>query len=74
MKTGNWYRLSDEKYNTEGIEDNANHGKFYYLTGNCVRGDCPSAQIHVMFREIKCRYLRSNVGENIKNPRSKIMR
>jgi len=70
-KLGIW--LSDEKYNTEGIEDNDNNVEVLIFKQAIALGwDCPRAQILVMFREIKSKIFEvPTVGRILRTPEAK---
>ena len=70
-KLGIW--LSDEKYNTEGIEDNDNNVEVLIFKQAIALGwDCPRAQILVMFREIKSKIFEvQTVGRILRTPEAK---
>jgi len=65
--------LSNEKYNTEGIENNDNNVEVLIFKQAIALGwDCPRAQILVMFREIKSKIFEvQTVGRILRTPEAK---
>ena len=70
-KLGIW--LSNEKYNTDGIEKkNSNVEVLIFKQAIALGWDCPRAQILVMFREIKSKVFEvQTVGRILRTPEAK---